>query len=48
MTTEIAEPDHTLLRQISSLVAGLPTIDAIEFKQDLHTVRGSLHLASRS
>jgi hypothetical protein len=39
---DIAEkvaPDHAILRQISSLVSTLPTIDAPEFRQELTTVR---------
>ncbi|ORY29165.1 hypothetical protein BCR39DRAFT_533045 [Naematelia encephala] len=32
-----SKPDHTVLRQIASLVATLPTIDAPEFKDELST-----------
>lgn len=35
---EQAAPDHTILRQISSIVAGLPTMDAPQFEEELATV----------
>lgn len=38
LTLENVAPDHDLLRQISSLVATLPTIDAPEFRKELETV----------
>jgi len=38
LIVETVDPDHDLLRQISSLVATLPTIDAQEFRKELETV----------
>jgi COP9 signalosome complex subunit 6 len=41
---EQARPDHSILRQISSIVAGLPSMDAPQFQQELMTVRSSSYV----
>lgn len=37
-----AKPDHNILRQISALIAGLPTMDAVVFRSELEDVGGIL------
>lgn len=41
------QADHTILRQIASLVATLPTIDAPDFQKELHTVSPTVVRGSR-
>ncbi|WWD21032.1 hypothetical protein CI109_105513 [Kwoniella shandongensis] len=41
-----AKPDHTILRQISALVATLPTMDAKEFQEELMTEYSDVQLAA--
>ncbi|OCF31345.1 COP9 signalosome complex subunit 6 [Kwoniella heveanensis BCC8398] len=41
-----AQPDHTILRQISALVATLPTMDANEFQRELMTEYSDVQLTS--
>ncbi|WVQ93357.1 hypothetical protein IAU59_000425 [Kwoniella sp. CBS 9459] len=41
-----AQPDHTILRQISSLVATLPTMNANEFQHELMTEYSDVQLTS--
>lgn len=39
---ESTKPDYSILRQISSLVATLPTMDASEFREELVTVGSTI------
>ncbi|WVF65711.1 hypothetical protein IAT40_000442 [Kwoniella sp. CBS 6097] len=41
-----AQPDHTILRQISALVATLPTMDAKDFQHELMTEYSDVQLTS--
>ncbi|TYJ55320.1 hypothetical protein B9479_004043 [Cryptococcus floricola] len=41
-----AKPDHAILRQISSLVSTLPTMDAAEFQDELMTEYSDVQLSS--
>ena len=45
---ETAEPDHTILRQMSSLVATLPTIDSVGFQDEFMTVSESSRSMTRT
>ncbi|WWC91356.1 uncharacterized protein L201_006299 [Kwoniella dendrophila CBS 6074] len=41
-----AEPDHNILRQVSALVATLPTMDAKEFREELVTEYSDVQLTA--
>ncbi|ORX38898.1 hypothetical protein BD324DRAFT_617828 [Kockovaella imperatae] len=41
-----AEPDQSILRQLSSLVSSLPTIDSVGFQEEFMTVRCDRHRLS--
>ncbi|WWC73242.1 uncharacterized protein I206_107208 [Kwoniella pini CBS 10737] len=41
-----AQPDHTILRQISAIIATLPTMDAKEFREELTTECSDVQLTT--